>query len=297
MAEEFDEQLEVFFGEATSSQARVYARLLRGNWPSQAKLHGTISGPNCVYAQTLNATCRFVDRGRSDTVLAEAIVPDPCFWTPRLPFLYRVDLELRLGAEVLAETSRSFGIRPLGAKGKSLIMDSKRWVLRGAWRPMFSDQQVDEWHESESTMMIDDASDALVTEATKLGVLLACRAGGSAADVLGALRWMSRYPSVGIAVLTGVTASELKDVPKVGNLLRANFVTAEQPLTAYPWTDVVIGEVDGPADFSLKMRSCAVPVIAARLQSNISSAADVRGECDRLQSDLAPHGDFAGYVV
>ena len=39
----------------------------------------------------------FVDRGPGASLLAEAIVPEPCFWTPEMPHLYQAEVQLRRG--------------------------------------------------------------------------------------------------------------------------------------------------------------------------------------------------------
>ena len=52
-------------------------------------LAGELIGPECRFAQTLSARIPFRDRGPGESLLAEAVVPDPCFWTPELPMLYQ----------------------------------------------------------------------------------------------------------------------------------------------------------------------------------------------------------------
>ena len=74
-----------------------------GSSPSdQLQLTGTLAGPSCLYAKTLQATFSLVDRGPGESLLAEAIVPEPCFWTPEMPQLYQADVQLRRRGEILA---------------------------------------------------------------------------------------------------------------------------------------------------------------------------------------------------
>jgi beta-galactosidase/beta-glucuronidase len=42
---------------------------------------------------------------------AEAIVPDPCVWSPELPHLYEVDVEARQGERVVGEYHGMIGLR------------------------------------------------------------------------------------------------------------------------------------------------------------------------------------------
>lgn len=293
----FDDLFDVFFGETTSAHARVYARLPRGDWPDDARLFGTIRGPHCHYAQTLPASYRFVDRGPGDTILAEAIVPDPCFWTPAMPYLYNVQIELRQGSRILASVSRPFGIRPLGTRGRNLVFSGKRWVLRGATRLGMPDEELTQWHAVELAALLQTTTQAVVEKASNLGVMTACFTGGSEANMTGACRWASRHPSIALVVVNSTEAQATKALPTIGNLLRATFVSLDEPLQANAWTDLVIGEVGDAATFVEKYRECPVPVIASRLNHALQSPEDIRSGCDRLQRDLAPFGDYAGYIV
>jgi hypothetical protein len=90
--------LELFFGEATDAEARVYARLPEDGPLDGWEISGTLTGPECRFAQTLRATFSFRDLGPGQGLLAEAIATEPCFWAPDLPFLYRC----------------SVGVQPLG---------------------------------------------------------------------------------------------------------------------------------------------------------------------------------------
>ena len=119
----FPDRLELFFGEAADALAHVYARLRGSDSQSQLQLTGTLRGPSCRYAKTLQATFSLADRGPGNSLLAEAIVPEPCFWTPEMPQLYQGDIQLRRRGEILAHTSRIFGIRRLGAQRQKLLFD------------------------------------------------------------------------------------------------------------------------------------------------------------------------------
>ena len=95
-------QLELFFGDASDAVARVYARLPCDETTTGSQLTGELIGPECRFAQTLSARIPFQDRGPGESLLAEAVVPDPCFWTPELPMLYKARIE-RKGPEVVGQ--------------------------------------------------------------------------------------------------------------------------------------------------------------------------------------------------
>src|SRR5690349_18880485 len=108
------EQVEIFSGDSNNAVARVYARLEMAGLPPDCSLAGRVVGPTCEYSHTLMATVPFTPRrsldGDAAPLLAEAIVPDPCFWSQDLPFLYQAEIELRRGGELLGVVSRTFGI-------------------------------------------------------------------------------------------------------------------------------------------------------------------------------------------
>src|SRR3954454_8553352 len=101
LAADFAEGLELFFGDASDAHARVYAQFQTPDRDGLT-LAGRLRGPTCAYAHTLQTTLQFVDRGPGPSLLAEAYVLEPSFWTPDLPHLYRAELDLRRGSELIA---------------------------------------------------------------------------------------------------------------------------------------------------------------------------------------------------
>ena len=132
------DRVQVFFGASDPAQARIYAQLElpESLFADQAdlRLSGRLIGPDCEFAHTLPARIPIVQRDASQaSLLAEAVVPDPCFWTPELPFQYRAEIQLHRDDRLLASWQRRLGIRRLGARGRFLFFDGKRFVLRGTF--------------------------------------------------------------------------------------------------------------------------------------------------------------------
>ena len=48
--------------------------------------------------------------------MAEAVVTDPCMWSPEMPHLYHVDVEARQGEQVVAEYHGTIGLRRLAPR-------------------------------------------------------------------------------------------------------------------------------------------------------------------------------------
>jgi hypothetical protein len=302
------ESLELFQGDATPAQARVYARLPRKQEIGGAKIQftGHLIGPSCDFAHTLPARIPFVQRRSDDRLLAEAIIPDPCFWTPDLPFLYRAELELRAGGNTLAAIYRTVGIRRLGASAKSLLFEGKRFVLRGVRRKFEIsnlESQIDRdaafARESWTAIVVASPDDELCSFAGRRGILLVADLTHRepACDTsFEHLRRLASWPAVGIAVMA--TEADLRGNihDAAPNLLLAQQVRAGEPLDLKPWAQLALTESSNPADFVRTAAQCRSPLIACRNGQPDSLSAG-RLACDTLQRDLAPYGDFAGYIV
>lgn len=106
---------DITIAEASAVEARVHVRprLAGGRDPGAHWLvGGTISGPYCERARTLPATMPFQMLDTAAEPLAEAVIPDPCFWTRELPHVYRVHIEYQLdGQRSQFETTIGLGRR------------------------------------------------------------------------------------------------------------------------------------------------------------------------------------------
>jgi hypothetical protein len=297
----FAERLELFFGAATDTLCRVYARLEDREPDADARLSGTISGPECEYAHTLPATFALADRGPGVSLLAEAVIPDPCFWTPDLPHLYRVRVELRRGGKGVAAVERPFGIRPLGVRGKCLAYHNKRWVLRGVNRQSAPRAELADWREAGAAMVLPHPDETLCERASRTGILLVAELSGDRDHILGELRRLGRWPAVGAAVLDG-NWTDLDDIGRVApNLLLAERFSGSAEVRPAPWAHLAVVEVEAGQNAAEHLRrrvgGLTLPAIVLRPAGVSESIGDARTLCDHLQRDLAALGDFAGYIV
>lgn len=109
------EQLEICCTEFTAASARVLARLPRKSHSTNTRLSGTIAGPWRDDAYTLTATYSFSPCSASeDSLLAVAIVLDPCSWTEETPFTYTVNLEIRDDEQLIASKTLLVELRSTG---------------------------------------------------------------------------------------------------------------------------------------------------------------------------------------
>ena len=100
--------IEIVVGDVTDVEARVIARYHGAD--EDVALRGTLRGPFCEKGRTLPAEFVFRSFGKGDVVQAEALVPDPCMWTPEMPHLYQADVEARQGEQVIAEYHGTIGM-------------------------------------------------------------------------------------------------------------------------------------------------------------------------------------------
>jgi hypothetical protein len=260
------------------------------------KLTGQIRGPRCRIAQTLPLTAPLVDLGPGPTLLAQALVPEPSFWSPELPAIYDVTVQLQCGQQVVATAQRQIGLRSLGARGPNLVLAGKRWVLRGVAIGATTAAEPAEWHEAAAAYVGDGSNSSLLDEASQCGAMAVVMIRQRGDEAISLLRGLPRYPAVAMAVLDNALPNDFNKSAVAPNLLIGELRKASYPADPAPWADFVVIEVD---DLHA-MKSAASqgkPVIAMR---PLGAAVDIhaaRAACDAIQRDLAHLGQLAGYIV
>ncbi len=322
------QNLVIFFGDANDAIARVYARLEDAE--EGLTLSGQVLGPFCQYAKTLPAHVPLVQKGQAGSLLAEAVVPDPCFWTPELPFEYRVRVELHStpvkptmasSGSLLATAELPLGIRRLGVRGQDLFLEGKRFVIRGVCRHELDQNPspsgrgqgegsnhaqgdsdfvrlLDEFHATQTALCVINPSDALCEEASRLGVLLIAEITDPKE-----LPRLARWSAVGIAVLPADAQIEAAVCSAAPNLLLAQRVT-DLTSPPRPWAQLLVcetnpsaagrGQSEGPTEHG--RLDVGPPILIERRLTEPLPLQAARAACDKLQADVAP-ANFAGYLV
>jgi glycosyl hydrolase family 2 len=108
-----DKQFEIVLGDVTDMEAHVIARY---TGPSKVNLRGQLRGPFCSIARTLPATFGFGQAAGDRPNSAEAVVTDPCLWSPEMPHLYQVDIEALDGERIVAEYHGTIGLERLAPR-------------------------------------------------------------------------------------------------------------------------------------------------------------------------------------
>ena len=106
-------RFEISLGDVTDMQAHVYARY---TGPEAVAVRGELRGPFCEIARTLPADFPFRDLAPERAGSAEAIVTDPCLWSPEMPQLYRVEVQAVAGDAVVAEYHGTIGLQRLAPR-------------------------------------------------------------------------------------------------------------------------------------------------------------------------------------
>jgi len=237
--------------------------------------------------------------GSGGSYLLEAILPDPCFWTPDLPHLYDVHLEVTSGGEVVHAHDQQLGIRRLGVRGRDLVLESRRTVLRAVGIDSVTepssdtDQLLSMCHDAPAALLVENPSDDFCQKASLLGVLLIVTVDETPENTISELHRLSRWAAVAIVVLP--TTFRVTAAPRVipRNLLLGQRITDTESSSLAAWADVAL--VD-----SINMHralDATIPVLAYRRLTSSLPIAEARRACDHLQRDLATQGDFAGYIV
>lgn len=289
------DDIEVFYGRVTKNTAQVYVRVSNLPGGQAWSLSGQVRGPYCEGVRTLPLTATLKDLGGGATLLAGCSIPDPATWSMLSASYYKVAIELRQNSELVATADRSLGLRTLGVDGRDLRWEGKRWVLRGICVAEASVGELDQWPDHNAVPIVSNPSDAFLADASASGVLLAVEVGVDP-DAQDARR-LARHAAVGFIVASSMS----NDMPTLKaaapNVIFAHAASGSFAPEAADWADMLLVEAGDVDKLEQALSGNAIPVAAVRRLDACPSFIAARAECDRLQRDLAPIGDFAGYVV
>lgn len=268
------------------------------------RISGSILGPACRYSTTLQAKIPLTHRGLTrvgdrTALLAEAMLPDPCYWTPGLPFLYRAVGEIS-GSSAPIAFEQTFGTRSLAVVKKRLVLNGKPWFPRIVHRDEVADEaSLEQWRDSACVLFVDDADDELCRAASETGVWLMTTIGDDERSPIEELVRLGRHPCVAIVVVRSELADARELRTAAPNTLLARFSDRKFGLDAAEATDVLVPLLlDDGNSLGLRWAATAeLPMIVMRPIDRRVSLEEARAACDVLQSDLADKYDAAGYWV
>jgi hypothetical protein len=266
------------------------------------RISGHVTGPTCLYSSTLQARIPLAHRGLTKrgsrtAIVAEAVVPDPCYWSTDLPFLYRLVGTIQCGEGEVIPFEQTFGMRDLRVVRNKFALNEKIWVPRAVRKNVvIGDAPLSLWRETETTMSVDDPDDTLLEEAGRLGVCILANLREPDRTLLDRLRRISQFPSVMVTSIDCMTVDP--DPSEVPNLILSQSADLPNNVIA-PWRRALILQCSGvrnPYNIAQIVALDPIPVIIKR-QTGMRSLADARNACDELQADLAEICDPAGYIV
>jgi|GEM_PF-1350808 len=300
-----DDPIEILLAEATASCARLY---VRGSCKDRriSGLAGSLHGPQCRYGRTLPSSFSLHSVDSAAGQLAELVIPEPCYWTPERPLVYRLDLQWQDSAGQSHKITRLVGIRRWGVERTAWRLEGRRTVLRGMdVGPRGLDpRQLATAHDGQLTLIVHQLDDTFCEAASRIGVALVAnlRGAGDRAALACALDRACRWPAVLAVVVSEHQVAPGQALPAGLPMLQLLDTTAREtgPEIASeikPWATGVWVETDGPRRLPDGLATIDKPILVIRRSQQEVNLATVRGNCDRLQADLAPRFDLAGYFV
>lgn len=252
--------MEIYSSARSANSATVHFQV-----PDASQIQGTFRGPFCKYSHTLPSTVPI----RNGT----AIVVDPCYWSPKLPFRYNINLTY-VDASGTHEYQAMWGLRWCVPHKGNLLLDGKGYVLRAVeWRDDF---ELESYREHACALLTHRRLDAKIYEqASELGVVIV----DTDAEPFEGER----------------SAEAIALQPAVHTLYQSDAKTDALSLSPED-ENVAVKIVDESSIRSLQNADCLSSVFAHR-RIDASSLSDMRRECDTLQSDLASYGQFSGYLI
>lgn len=294
MSEQFINKIDAMcFRAAESDLTFGMADMSHGEF---ASFSAVLTGPRCKYARTLPATFNISVCVCEPKVsnLTQRQITDPCYWTPRLPYLYDCEIELKLAAGSALSAKRTVGFRRWETDGRHFLLERKRTVLRG----VVAEQEnfdLTSAHDAEVTVLIDNPTEEFLQQASEVGVMVVADIRGSTGDLISRLLSFSWQPSVGL-VLPKMDACYVPN----SQLLAASLGADKNTLAGQcreDWVKAIFVELDATERPPGELANLDMPVIAIRRGVNFANLHEARAACDRLQAELAPEFDLAGYFV
>jgi len=271
---------------------------------SQGKLtsfRGNLIGPHCKYARTLPATfsvppCACLPDLANRT---QQTITDPCYWTPQLPYLYNFEGTVQLADGTEQSWSPTIGFRRWEVTGKNLRLERRRVVLRGAVAVSESAANLPAAHAAEVALLVKEPSDSFLQQASECGVWVIADLRSVGPDLAPNLLRLAWQPSVALVLVNSANSKLDFHVPPtitLGHTLHANALEAPANRVP-PWASVLLVELDAGQTPPTRLANTDQPVIAIRHGEEYSDLTAARATCDRLQAELAPEFDLAGYFV
>jgi hypothetical protein len=196
-----------------------------------------------------------------------------------------------------AEWRQTFGLRRWGAQRGNLRLDGKRIVLRGAAVGRVAPQDLLLAQQHDAALLLSHPSDDLCDEASGLGVPLILDLRRNQSDLATTLRRLAWQPAALVLLIDEALPPYFIPTNSVF-IARAISADAADPfpgggISAHALV-IELRTGERPPDW---VAWSPMPVIVVRRGSPCADLREARAACDRLQAELAPEFNLAGYFV
>jgi hypothetical protein len=298
--------LDWFFGRVNSVVAELFVRIRpTAQHAPPSIISATVSGPRSMYARTLEATAQLVPVDKERTLWSDQL-EDPCFWTPRQPYLYSVRFDLRHADGQSESIVQPLGVPVLVARARGLELEGRGWVVRAVTAASQSTALLSTCHEMATELCLANPSDDFCSAASQRGVLLlADLTALEQAQVATELTRLARWPAVGIAILPEDAEIAPAVQRETAHVIRGVIFNPTLPSVTPDWAKLlVVGDRDAhDTRLSGATHAIVVKKTIAGLAGGMAhgepepAVARARQSCDSLQQELAVFNQFAGYLV
>ena len=290
--------LQVFHGELDSHTAQVYVKWAECSH-GELSLRGHVRGPFTARARTLPATFTLHDLGPGPSLLARAIISDPCFWTPGLRFHYEIVAEVCRGTEVIARGEQILGLRHLGLLRGQLCWERQAWTLIGCRDETSAEVPWSAWREQQVVRVVAAPSESVCHEASQEGVALVAHLEvdtKARSEIEHETRRLGKWPAVALVLISGEVGGDLSLRDAAPNCLLAAEWEPGRIWSETPWAQLaVVSCADRSA--SAAMVPPPVPWIALLPHSTVGPLEQRVVTAREWVAQLSQGGSCVGCIV
>lgn len=129
---------EVLCHTLTPTEADLRITLVSQDLVGGLEAGGRLVGPHCHFSTTVEVAYPLrplpLQPEQPTRLTGRVIIPEPCFWEPDGPFVYRGQLEVRQGKNRWFETQLTLGLRTLQLRNHGLRLNGRPLRLQGVVR-------------------------------------------------------------------------------------------------------------------------------------------------------------------
>jgi hypothetical protein len=238
-----------------------------------------IAGPYSKLGKTLPVYTLFHQIGEGSY---QATVLDPAIWTHDHPVFYRIKFsETAIPAIV--------GIRKNEVCARSVFVDGRRYVIRAG--SIREDSLIADFAGLRLAILVKCDDIPRLETATYQGIPVLVDA--SSENELQNLAYLTSWPCVMAVILPGSLTNDFVSTAGLStNPLRLARLGPRDQLPS--WAHGAVISFDSLISMKIDRN---YPVLAERRTADLVGAAVIRRSCERLQCDLAPQYNLAGYIV